>query len=207
MSERAPFRLLVALLAAAAVTITLFCILPMLVTGTPRVGEITDPVAVNLVRVREVEPPPREDVEPEEEPPPEKPSLAVPEPRVPSLRRLAFDDLGLAIDPSLIEGPGIAFDAVYDVSQVDRMPMPLVPINPVYPYRAQRFSITGYVKAGFVVDAEGRAGEIRIIESVPEDLFDESVRRALERAKFRPGMIGGEPVATRVEQIIRFDLE
>jgi len=207
MSERAPLRTLIALLASAAVTVVLFCILPMLVTGTPQIGEITDPVAVNLVRIRETEPPPKEEAVPEEEPLPDKPALAVPEPSVPALRRLAFDDLGLAIDPSLIKGPGIAFDVIYDVSQVDRMPMPLVPINPIYPYRAQRFSISGYVKAGFVVDAEGRAGEIRIIESVPEDLFDESVRRALERAKFRPGLVDGEPVATRVVQVIRFDLE
>ena len=80
-------------------------------------------------------------------------------------------------------------------------------LQSVYPYQAQRFSITGYVKAGFVVDEEGSVSGIEIIESIPEGIFDESVRNALVRARFRPGTIDGEPVATRVVQVIRFDLE
>jgi len=193
---------------ALLVNLLLFLVLPTLMSNPQTIEDITEPIAINLIRVRQKEPPPPEKKEePEQKPPPEPPSMLKPDLRPPSLRSLAMDDVGLKVDVSMIEGERVGVDFVYDASQVDQVPMPLVPINPVYPYQAQRFSIIGHVRVGYVVDETGRASGIEVIESEPEGIFDESVRRALLRSRFRPGMVKGRPVPTKVVQTIRFDLE
>ena len=52
----------------------------------------------------------------------------------------------------------------------------------------------GVVVARYLVDERGQARDIEIIESVPEGLKDSTVTRTLQRSRFRPKIIDGEPV-------------
>ncbi len=66
-------------------------------------------------------------------------------------------------------------------------PKPLRQDLPVYPYYAAKNRIEGMVKFNFDVDAEGRVSQIRIIESMPDHLFDDAVITAVSKWRFQKG--------------------
>lgn len=66
-------------------------------------------------------------------------------------------------------------------------PKPLRQDRPVYPYYATRNKIEGMVKFNFDVDAEGRVSQMRIIESIPDHLFDDAVITAVSKWRFEKG--------------------
>ena len=56
--------------------------------------------------------------------------------------------------------------------------------------------LPGYVLVRFDVEASGRTTNVRVVESVPPGLKDDSTARAINRSRFRPRMIDGEIVAS-----------
>jgi len=100
-----------------------------------------------------------------------------------------------------------AMDDIYTGAEIDNSLVPRVHMPPVYPFQAKRRGIEGWVKVSFLVNAQGDVENISILESSPEEIFDQSVLNALPRWKFTPGTIQGVPVKTRVETTIRFELE
>lgn len=80
--------------------------------------------------------------------------------------------------------------------------------RPEYPQALRSTGIEGQVIAQFVVDESGRAQRetIRIV-SATNDLFAESVRRAVHGMRFSPARIGGRPVPQAVQQLFVFRLD
>lgn len=74
-----------------------------------------------------------------------------------------------------------------------------------YPEDARAGRIEGRVILSFEVGIDGRARNIRIIESLHPSCDDEAVR-AVEKARFSPGTHGEEPVAAEARLAIRFIL-
>lgn len=95
----------------------------------------------------------------------------------------------------------------YSVEELDSPLMPIVRMAPVYPLRATTRGIEGYVTVRFVVTKQGNVKDIRIIEAVPEHVFEKSVIRCVSAWKFRPGTVEGIPVSTIVKTTIRFRLD
>ena len=83
----------------------------------------------------------------------------------------------------------------------------MVQINPLYPPRAKRMGIEGYVKVLISVDAEGEVEDIKILESMPEGVFDKAVKRALRRWQFKPKVLNGVAVAQEGEMRLNFKLD
>jgi protein TonB len=79
---------------------------------------------------------------------------------------------------------------------------------PVYPPALRAAGIEGRVVAQFVVDTQGKAAResIRILSSSNE-LFSESVRKAIAQMRFVPAKIRGKPVAQMVQQLFVFKLD
>ncbi len=96
---------------------------------------------------------------------------------------------------------------VYNLSELDRPLIPLVKIPPIYPLRAKRMGIQGWVKVRFVVDEKGEVKDIKIIESKPKGVFESATINAVSKWKFSPGTVDGIPVKTLVEITIKFKLE
>lgn len=67
------------------------------------------------------------------------------------------------------------------------MPKALRIDRPVYPYYAFKNHIEGHVKFVFDVDAEGKVSEMRISESTPDGLFNDTVIRAVNQWRFEKG--------------------
>lgn len=125
-------------------------------------------------------------------------------PRIPVLPRVLSNALdSLTFDPV----PDPVIDPVFNAGDLDQPLAVLSRVPPVYPFKAKRLGIEGWVSVEFTVTEQGRAADIRIIEARPQDMFNESVFQCLSAWRFQPGRIGGEPVKTRVRTRIRFDLK
>ena len=96
---------------------------------------------------------------------------------------------------------------LYEIGEIDRPLVPLAQVPPVYPMRARRMGIEGWVKVRFVVEEDGRVGDVKILGSSPKNIFENTVIRCVSSWRFKPGTVEGVPVSTWVETTIRFDLE
>jgi protein TonB len=211
MSDRLPLWVFPALGFAILVNGLLFFLLPLLTQKGPSLPDMTEPVAVNLVRVRDEEPPPPEDEPPvlEREEPDKIPEFFAPELLRPQVQPLQMDPIPFRIEmnPRLMGGPKLSLKPFYEAGELDHPPRPLVKMPPVYPYKAKRLEIEGFVKIKFLVDEEGTVSRVSILDSSPKGVFEESVLQILPSWKFSPGRILGESVSSWVVTTIRFELK
>ena len=68
------------------------------------------------------------------------------------------------------------------------------------PEQARLMGITGAVVARYVVHADGRVGEVQILNPSAPPVLIGAVRTFLEGCPFIPSLVNGNPVAVRVEQ-------
>ncbi len=147
---------------------------------------------------------------------PPKPELAAPEVKPVPLKTVLdyeFDapDLGgdfdLSFNVSTMAAIGLKNASVFALSDVDQIPQPLVQIEPFYPAHARMRQIEGSVLVEFVVTADGQTDTVKVLSSEPGTLFCQAAVNAVQRWLFKPGVRDGQPVAVRVQQRIRFELE
>ena len=62
---------------------------------------------------------------------------------------------------------------------------------PIYPEELKNSGIEGYVVLKYDVSTEGMVTNIRIVESDPARVFDESARKTLSTWRFIPEMVDG----------------
>ncbi len=96
---------------------------------------------------------------------------------------------------------------VFDLSELDSPPRPLVRSRPIYPFRAREQELEGLVRLVFVVEADGAVSEVRVARADPEGVFDRAAIAAIRRWRFAPGTKGGQPVRSRVSLNLRFNLD
>jgi len=204
-------------LLAALFTLLIFVFLPSL--------ESIRPAREDLLEIRSVDtaalgppPPPRSPPPPPraEEPAPERPRprLERPQQRMPLTAVLDLN-LGLAAGPGDFEldfaigarGVGELETGVFELGEIDQMPLATVKTPPVYPIQAKLRRIEGEVLLQFIVDEEGGVREIEVLESVPGDTFVRSALAAVARWRFRPAVKDGRAVAVRVRQKLSFRLD
>ena len=80
--------------------------------------------------------------------------------------------------------------------------------TPVYPASLRAAGVEGRVIAQFIVDSHGDAirESIRIVSST-NDLFGESVAKAIRQMRFAPAKIGNKAVSQVVQQLFVFKLD
>ena len=64
--------------------------------------------------------------------------------------------------------------------------------EPQYPYKASRLSIEGYVVLHILINDDGRAEEIKVIEEKPRGYFAKTSRKAVRRWEFEKAPTGTE---------------
>ncbi len=77
--------------------------------------------------------------------------------------------------------------------------------RPRYPVRMRRAGIAGAALVEFIVDDQGKVRDARTFRATHED-FGAAATAAIMTWKFNPGLKNGRPVATRMQEIIRFEL-
>lgn len=211
-----------AVLFSLMLNLALFGLMPGLSTGVAkRAGKVEPRRMLDIVRVKRSEPPPPEKEnkhKPETIATRQRAVVKAPVPVHPvidKLPRLDFDiNPKLPVGPLVLPSPAMetitvgapAMDGIFSIEDLDVPLTPLVSIPPMYPLRAKRRGIEGWVKVKFFVTPQGRVKKIEIIDSHPAGIFDQSAVRAVSSWRFKPGTVEGVPVKTSAEQVIKFKL-
>lgn len=109
------------------------------------------------------------------------------------------------IESVVLDGTGLK-DA-FNQAELDNPLIPVSQIPPVYPLRARRQGIEGWVAVKFLVNRDGRVESVSILDSNPPKVFDQSVLRCVRAWHFKSGTISGVPVNTWVETTVKFKLK
>jgi protein TonB len=199
-------RYLPAVLGAALLNAMLLVILTQLSRARPLRADLIDSIPVRLVQIT----PPEELEAPRREPPrppePEQRPGFTPASLQPSLARFPAPDIGVVVETRLFDPPG-DMEFVFDMTDVDEQPVPVVSTPPIYPERPRRLGIEGRVLVKFLVTSNGSVQEVDIVEARPEGLFEEAVLKAVSTWRFRPGRIGGRAVSSWWYREIEFDIQ
>ena len=195
-------RMMAVVLLAAGVTIGLFLIMKVLVTGQEyEIEEELASIGIDFVRVERDEESQTKDralkrpskVEPEEPPPP--PKLTQP-------NRPNVDKASMSADMGAFDLAGLNLNA-----PVDGDTLAIVRVLPRYPSRALSRGIEGWVLLEFAIDELGLAVNPVVIESEPPGIFDRAATSAVKRWKYRPMIEDGRPrMRPGVRQLISFEI-
>lgn len=107
--------------------------------------------------------------------------------------------------PSPASAKATASGEVFDAAQLDAMPRPMKQVPPTYPAALRDFGITGRARVSFVIDAEGRVVDAKVLSST-HDAFEEPALAALAEWQFAPGQKNGAAVNARVQMDLVFDV-
>ena len=195
-------RVMGVVLLAAGVTIALFLVMKVLVTGQEyKIEEEFASIGINFVRVERDEESQTKDralkrpskVEPEEPPPP---------PKLKQPNRPNVDKASMSADMGAFDLAGLNLNA-----PVDGDTLAIVRVLPRYPSRALSRGIEGWVLLEFAIDELGLAVNPVVIESEPPGIFDRAATSAVKRWKYRPMIEDGRPrMRPGVRQLISFEI-
>ncbi len=105
-----------------------------------------------------------------------------------------------------IDDTELNLNIAFEISDLDKAPIPILQIAPVYPSPMKRANIRGKVIAEFIVTKNGRVVRIDIVESSHHE-FERPVMEALRRWQFEPGIKDDQAVNTRVRIPFNFTLD
>lgn len=90
----------------------------------------------------------------------------------------------------------------------DRTATPIVRIPPQYPERAARRGIEGWVLIEFTITSAGTVADAVVVDADPQNVFNRSALRAIQRWKYRPKIVDGKPSPQyQMQQKITYELE
>ena len=181
-----------------------------------------EPEPVVEMKEVQVEPPlpePEPDLEPEEssEPDPDAPPEAADllgrsdEPAAPG-NAISMDlALGTGGDGMAVStgggGGGRGARFAYEPGQVDKEPEVAQESAPEIPRKAVEQGVSGSFVATFVVAAGGRVESIQITGGPAGYGYEEAIRKALQKRRYKPAMAGGVAVPMKIRQPFDFRLE
>jgi protein TonB len=125
--------------------------------------------------------------------------------RAQSTRFSFTPDLGVEGNQAVTLNNDKAETEVFDESETDQPPVPVSTSSVSYPMKARTRGIEGTVEIVFVVDIRGRVIKVDFIQ-LPHKLFREPVEKTVRKWRFKPAMIKGVPVNTRIKRRINFKL-
>lgn len=156
------------------------------------------------------------ETEPKEERVPPKPAPPKPEQAAPDLapdlsQLLAGSHFGLegfqvdlsALSDSII---GDASNVSMTEETVDVAPVPKERPPLIFPERARKLGVSGYVQLSLFIDKSGRVHQAKVLESEPPGVFEQSALSAVKQWSFEPALYQGNAVSLWVKQKISFNL-
>jgi len=75
-----------------------------------------------------------------------------------------------------------------------------------YPDDALRRNVEGWVDVAYSVTADGKVNSVKVLASNPAGVFDKAATRAISRARYKPMMQAGKPIAVSTKLRIAFRL-
>ena len=212
------WRIIVSLLFALPVALGLFRTMEHMTQERHRAPVVTD--NYNYIDFVRLQPEPRKKLKkpkpPQKPEPPPKPPPPVKRARrsfeKPRLKKLTFPVAQLDIPLHLSSCPtlrGVTYQKVHSETALpeDEGIIPLVRLAPVYPYRARRDGIEGWVDLEFTITTTGLVKDIRVVGSKPRRVFDKAAKMSLSKWRFKPKIENGQPVEQIARQKMDFVLD
>jgi protein TonB len=84
--------------------------------------------------------------------------------------------------------------------------VPILRVEPIYPTRAMTRKISGWVDVEYIVMPDGSVAQARVVGSEPKGMFEKAALRAINKWKFKPRVVSGQPVPRGVSQRINFNV-
>jgi periplasmic protein TonB len=170
-----------------------------------------DGQAFSSIEVVKKEKPPQQETVRKPEPPKRRPQRSAPSPLVGLDGGLSGLDFGLpGFDASELDlGTGLlgdGKDVVMTDDTVDVPPRPLLQTPMRYPPRAKATGVTGYVLLSVLIGPTGQVERVKVLESQPAGVFDDTAVAGVQGWKFEPASYKGENVRVWAKQRVRFDL-
>ena len=167
--------------------------------------------AFSSIEVVKKEKPPQQEAVRKPEPPKRRPQRSAPSPLVGLDGGLSGLDFGLpGFDASELDlGTGLlgdGKDVVMTDDTVDVPPRPLLQTPMRYPPRAKATGVTGYVLLSVLIGPTGQVEKVKVLESQPAGVFDDTAVAGVQGWKFEPASYKGENVRVWAKQRVRFDL-
>jgi len=194
-------------LTALGVNAVLFGMAALLLQERRVPQDITEPVAVSLVKLEAPSMPEREEVKAPEKPKPQQQLDFMPDVVRPDLGAAGGMDLGIPVNLGGASGISGTREFVFEAYELDQAPQPIMRVAPAYPYAARERGIEGAVQVKMLVTTDGTVGQVAILDARPQGMFEEAVQRTLPQWKFSPGKIQGKAVTAWVVTTIRFTLD
>jgi TonB family protein len=104
-------------------------------------------------------------------------------------------------------GGGRGSRFAYEPGQVDKEPEVSQDSPPEIPRKAAEQGVSGSFIATFVVGATGRVESIQITGGPQGYGYEDAIRKALQKRRYKPAMAGGVAVAMKIRQPFDFRLE
>ncbi len=209
-----------AALAAISLNAILFLLLPLLIRPSLPSADISERIDhVQVIRLRPEDPPAHKKKKKPPKPPEEKPQ---PRKEVTSTKPVAVPKLSLPFElntrlPAIstdIQLPlsktlqlGHSIEGSIGVHQLDAPLTPMSRIPPVYPLRARRKGLEGWVRVAFEVDTKGNVSHLTVLEAKPPGIFDRSVIKCVSKWRYKPGTVEGVAVRAKMETTVRFEMK
>ena len=92
---------------------------------------------------------------------------------------------------------------VVDLKDLDAPPEVVYQVVPIYPEELKSQQIRGEVLVAFMVERDGRVGEVEVIQASHPGL-GEAALQAVRQWRFEPPRYHGQPVRVRLQVPIRF---
>jgi len=115
--------------------------------------------------------------------------------------------LGEPMGPS-IDSTSLEFGLSNEPMVIDQVGGMMVQVEPKYPRDALLKGIEGKVKLAYDISAEGKAVNIRVLESTPKNVFDRVAVDSLKKSKYQTETRNGKPVSSLGHQVtLEFQME
>ena len=72
---------------------------------------------------------------------------------------------------------------------------PVVKVAVVYPHKAAKDGVEGFVTVSFAVNQNGETADAQVLEANPPGVFESAALAAISRYKYKPRIVDGQPVA------------
>lgn len=101
----------------------------------------------------------------------------------------------------------VAKDMTMTESTVDSVPKAVERAPLEYPQYAKRKGITGYVLFNLLIGKDGRVIRTKVLESVPEGVFEEVATASVKQWRFEPATYKNQAVKVWAKQKISFQFQ
>jgi len=132
--------------------------------------------------------------------------------RFPEAARLLAAAAAAGADPASLGAARSDLEGAQARTRAAGQVLPEAELTPIqhtpaeYPVRAASRGVEGWVEVEFTVSRDGTTRDARVTASTPEGYFEDSVLEAVQSWRYRPHVVGGQPVDQRVQARIRFQL-